>query len=112
MSVYRGCYILVYKSLERSGTDICYCMKFDTLTALNIKIMVLRDVNLCFLVERYHTSRGTCCLHLQNITSTLKMEAACTSKTLEPVYHTARFIFQKTVIDKFVLKLSLCVLMS
>jgi hypothetical protein len=35
------CNILVYKSLERNGTDICYYMKFGILTALSIQIMVI-----------------------------------------------------------------------
>jgi hypothetical protein len=62
--------------ISASSTTCMACARFQVLTAVNVKIIVLKDMAPCRLVERYRHLEGTCGLRLY---SSLKMGAAETA---------------------------------
>jgi hypothetical protein len=63
-------------------------MKFEVLTALNIKIAAFWDVTLCSFVDGYQTFQRN--LPPQSSGSDLKMELEVSSKIFVPIYQITR----------------------
>jgi hypothetical protein len=64
--------------------------KFQVLSVVNIKIAVFVGVAPHSLVGRYQHFSTFCCLCLQGIISTMKMEAIISSKMWLPIYKTTQ----------------------
>jgi hypothetical protein len=83
---------LMSLSFAERRMNICHKVRFQVLTAITVKIIVVWDVTPCSLVDisRYH--EGMYCLTLSigelGHYSTVKMEAVCSSETSNCIFKT------------------------
>jgi hypothetical protein len=61
-------------------------VRLELLTVSTVKISVFWDVDPCSLIDCDQHFRGTCCLHLEDRSSALKMEVAGLFKMLVMIH--------------------------
>jgi hypothetical protein len=89
-----GCY-LENRMLQRRITLMkksSFILRFQALTAVNVKVVIFWDMTPCSLVDRYRCFRRTCHFHPQGRRApTLKIELEGASETLVLLYQTRMY---------------------